>query len=80
MFLKVIQLLSSLEAKIVDEGAASQKRYDEFSEFCEERSANLAYEIKTAKGEKAELKAVIGEETARVGSLTEQIGPDHTCW
>ena len=67
---KVIQLLSDLEAKIVDEGAAAQKRYDEFTEMCEERSANLAYEIKSAKGEKADLKAVIGQEAARVGSLT----------
>merc|ERR1719161_514451 len=39
---KVIELLSSLEAKIIKEGTASQKTYDEFAEWCEDRSRNLA--------------------------------------
>jgi len=70
---KVIQLLGDLDAKIVAEGKAAQTRYAEFSEFCEERAANLEYELKTAKGAKADLMAVIGEETARLGALDEKI-------
>ena len=35
----VIPLLADLEAKTVDEGAAAQKLYDEFTEVCEDRSA-----------------------------------------
>ena len=54
---KVLELLSNLDAKIVKEGEAAQARYAELNEFCEERSANLAFEIKTSKGEIASLEA-----------------------
>jgi len=70
---KVIQLLSDLETKITGEGAAAQKLYEEFTEFCEERSANLGFELKTAKGQKADLEAVIAEEGALIDSLDEKI-------
>lgn len=70
---KVIQLLSDLQTKIIGEGEASQKAYVEYSEWCEERSKNLEFDIKTAKSESASLKATIEEETAMISSLTSKV-------
>jgi len=55
------------------EGAESQKVYEEFAEFCEHRSKDLQYEIKTGQDEKAELEATIAKEEAKAGALDEKI-------
>merc|ERR1712008_463679 len=70
---KIIQMIADLQAKILAEGAESQKVYEEFAEFCEHRSKDLQYDIKTGKDEKAELEATIAKEVATAGSLTEKI-------
>merc|ERR1719301_91408 len=70
---KVLQMLSDLQSKIIGEGNDAQKVYDEFSEFCEDRSKNVAYEIKTGKGEKKDLEATIAKETADSESLSAKI-------
>ena len=49
---KVIQMIGDLEGKIIGEGKDAQKVYDEYSEFCEDRSKALGFEIKTGKAEK----------------------------
>jgi hypothetical protein len=67
---KVLQLISDLQTKIIGEGEKSQKVYEEFSEWCEERSKNLAFDIKTGDSEVATLKATISEEAAMIASLT----------
>lgn len=46
---KVLQLLSDLQAKILKEGDAAQKVYDEFAEMCDDRSKEIGFEIKTGK-------------------------------
>lgn len=66
---KTIQLLGDLEAKIQKEGEAAQKQYEEYSEWCEDRSRDLGYEIKTGTGEVAELKATI----AKADSSSEEL-------
>merc|ERR1719210_2260403 len=66
---KVITLLSDLQAKIIAEGEEAHKMYSELTEWCEERSKNLGFEIKTGKSEVAELTASIDEETSIAGSL-----------
>jgi len=70
---KIIQMISDLQAKILAEGAESQKVYEEFAEFCEHRSKDLQYDIKTGKDEKAELEATIAKEEAKAGALDEKI-------
>merc|ERR1719203_2550397 len=70
---KVIQLLSDLETKIIGEGEGAQKAYVEYSEWCEERSANLQFDIKTENAQIAELKATIAEEAALIDSLSAKI-------
>jgi len=70
---KVLQLMSDMQTKIIGEGEAAHAIYVEFAEMCEERSKNLQFEIKTGKGEVAELKAAIDEETAIAASLDTKV-------
>merc|ERR1719502_1907085 len=70
---KVFQMLGDLQAKIIAEGTAAQKAFDEFTEWCEDRSKNVGFEIKTAKAEIADLKATIEKETSTASSLSTKI-------
>merc|ERR1719499_3089677 len=70
---KVLEMISDLQAKIIGEGEEAQKVYEEYSEWCEERSKILSFEIKTGKSEAASLTATIEEETATSGALTTKI-------
>merc|ERR1719343_1705510 len=70
---KVLEMISDLQAKIIGEGEEAQKVYEEYSEWCEERSKTLSFEIKTGKSEAASLTATIDEETATSGALTTKI-------
>merc|ERR1719408_5665 len=70
---KVLQMISDLEAKIISEGKDAQKAYDEMSEWCEDRSRNLGFEIKTGKANVEELSAKIEEETSASAALNTKI-------
>jgi len=70
---KVIQMMADLEQKIIGEGKECQKTYDEFSEWCEDRSKDLQFEIKTGKGNKADLEATIQKESANSDALSAKI-------
>merc|ERR1719199_2317909 len=70
---KVIQMLSELEAKVIGEGKDAQKTYDEYAEFCEDKSRQLGFEIKTGKAEVEELTATIEEETSASAALETKI-------
>merc|ERR1719399_2588189 len=66
-------MIADLEAKIIGEGNDAQKVYDEFSEFCEDRSKELGFEIKTGKAQVKDLEAVIEKEAATQESLNAKI-------
>jgi len=70
---KIIQMIGDLETKIIGEGEVSQKTYEEFSEWCEETSKNLGFEIKTGKGEVADLQATITKDTADIQTAESKI-------
>jgi len=70
---KVIEMISDLQAKVIKEGEATQKTYEEFSTWCEERSGELQREITTAKGEVMNLKASIEKESATIQTSTARI-------
>jgi len=70
---KVLTMLGDLETKIIAEGEEAHKIFAEFSEWCEDRSRNLGFEIKTGKAEIQELNAKIDEETATAAALTTKI-------
>merc|ERR1719198_664445 len=70
---KIVQMISDLQAKVIGEGEEAQKAYDEHAEWCEDRSTNLGFEIKTGKANVAELQATIEQETSRIGELETKI-------
>jgi hypothetical protein len=77
---KVISLLTDLQGKINKEGEAAKATFDKFTEWCEDRNVNVAFEIKTAKSEISELKAsidksasIISETTSKIEELTSSI-------
>merc|ERR1719269_141974 len=70
---KILEMISDLQAKVIKEGEDAQKEYDEFSEWCEDRSTQLGFEIKTGKSEVAELTATIQQETATIAELETKI-------
>jgi len=70
---KVLQLLSDLQAKIIKEGEEAQRVYSEFAEWCDDRNANLGFEIKTGKAEVADLSATIEKETADIAALSTKV-------
>jgi hypothetical protein len=70
---KVFSMLSQLESKIIKEGEEAQKTFDHFSEWCEDRSKNVGFEIKTGKATIAELKATIEKELSTASALTTKI-------
>lgn len=70
---KVLEMLGDLQAKIIKEGEVGQKEYAEYAEWCEDKSKDLHYEIKTGKSQVAELKATIEEESATIEELTTKI-------
>jgi len=70
---KVLQMLGGLQGKIIGEGNDAQKVYDEFSEFCEDRSRNLGFEIKTGKQGVSDSTAAVAKESATQASLNAKI-------
>jgi len=70
---KVIQMLSDLHGKVTKEGETSKQLFQEFSEWCEDRSANLGHEIKTGQSEARRLSAAIAQEEATSAGLNAKI-------
>jgi len=70
---KVVQLLTDLEAKIGAEGQDAQVVYAKFARWCEDRSKNVGYEIRTGKAEVAEQKATIESSSAAAESWSAKI-------
>lgn len=70
---KVLSMLSNLQAKIIREGETAQKTYDEFAEWCEDRSRNVGFEIKDGKSEVSEQSATIESSTSEIASLQAKI-------
>jgi len=70
---KVLQMISDLESKVIGEGEESQKAYDEFAEFCEDRNTEVSNEIKTGKAQVEDLSATIDKEAADIETLSAKI-------
>lgn len=70
---KVIDMISDLQAKVIAEGEVTQKTYEEFSEWCEERSKEVMFEIKTGEKDIETLTATIEKEGANIQTQTSTI-------
>merc|ERR1719442_138227 len=66
---KVVHLLSDLHAKVTKEGEQAKKTFEEYSEWCEDRTRDLTHDLKTATSEADGLKATIAEKEATGQSL-----------
>lgn len=74
---KVVEMISDLEKKVIGEGEAAQKTYDEFAEWCEDDSRNLQYDIKTAQSEVEDLKATIQKASSDIDDEEEKNWATH---
>merc|ERR1719446_2035741 len=70
---KVIEMLAGLQAKIIKEAEGATKMYDEFAEWCEDKSKELGFEIKTGQGEVEQLQAEIVELTATIDECSTKV-------
>merc|ERR1719491_1006539 len=66
-------MLSDLQAKVIAEGEVAQKEYTEFAEWCEDRSRNLGFEIKTGNSDSESLKATVAQEEATSAALSAKV-------
>jgi len=70
---KVLEMLSDLQGKILSEGNNAQKVYSEFTEWCEDTSKDLDFQIKTSKSDIDELKASIEKDTSTILSMNSKV-------
>jgi len=70
---KIITMIGDLEAKIIKEGEEAHNTYAEFAEWCEDTSKDTMFEIKTGKGNVADLMATIEKESANIEVQTTTI-------
>eukprot|EP00747_Dinoflagellata_sp_TGD_P144927 gnl/TRDRNA2_/TRDRNA2_176542_c2_seq14.p1 gnl/TRDRNA2_/TRDRNA2_176542_c2~~gnl/TRDRNA2_/TRDRNA2_176542_c2_seq14.p1 ORF type:complete len:695 (-),score=219.10 gnl/TRDRNA2_/TRDRNA2_176542_c2_seq14:30-2114(-) len=70
---KVITMIGDLQGKIIAEGEESQQVYEEFAEFCEDRSKELSQKTKSAKDMVDLMEATIQKETADSMKMNRQI-------
>jgi len=63
---KVLELMSSLQQKVLKEGEAEQKAYEKFAEWCKDEAVAKQYEIETGEGNVESLSATIEKETATI--------------
>jgi len=80
---KVLSMIGELQQKIIAEGETAQKTYAEFAEWCEDEAKNIRYEIKIAKAEVEDLKAVVKKsasdieaEETKIEEISESITSD----
>merc|ERR1719210_3046683 len=66
-------MISDLQAKVIGEGEVAQKNYAEFAEWCEDRSSNLGFEIKTGTAQVNTLNGAIAKESSTIASLTTRV-------
>jgi chromosome segregation ATPase len=70
---KVLTMIGDLEQKILAEGDTTQKSYEEYAEFCEDRNKELGFEVKTGKSNVEDLTSTIQKASADIEELTAKI-------
>lgn len=73
---KVVQLISSLEANIIQEAAETQSAYQEMESWCRSRSQKLMHEIKSSKAQVEDLEAAIekaNDDVEAMGTKIEEL-------
>jgi chromosome segregation ATPase len=70
---KVVQLLGELEMKIIKDGQAEKKAFEEFMDWCNNGAKDKEFEIKTAKSDIEDLTATIGKADSDLATSASKI-------
>jgi len=70
---KTVELLSGLQAKVVKDGEAESKNYEEFSKFCHDESMETGFQIKTGKADAERAAATVAESAAKIDGASAKI-------
>jgi len=70
---KVIEMITQLEAKLMKEGEAEQKAYEEYFEWCDDAAKEKAFDVKTATAKKEKLEATIKKAASDIDDADEKI-------
>merc|ERR1719333_1481162 len=70
---KVLELMDTLNAKIVAEGEEEAKAFKEYFAWCDDAAANLHNEIKEGGKKQEDLEAAISKATADIEASTAKI-------
>eukprot|EP00933_Yihiella_yeosuensis_P042497 TRINITY_DN370_c0_g1_i1.p1 TRINITY_DN370_c0_g1~~TRINITY_DN370_c0_g1_i1.p1 ORF type:complete len:689 (+),score=261.08 TRINITY_DN370_c0_g1_i1:89-2155(+) len=65
---KVLSMIAELKEKVVADGAAEEKAYDEYAKFCVVTKRDTSYEIQTGEKDVEELQATIAKASSDVES------------
>jgi chromosome segregation ATPase len=71
---KVVQLLGDLKAKVQKDLAAEEKAMEEYTSYCDDKSKDTQYNIRTAATKIEQLEAVIEGATAKISDADSTIG------
>lgn len=70
---KVVQLLTDLEAKVSSQGQEAETTHKAYLAWCEDRSKNLQFEIRTGEGEVSDLKAAAEKAVASIQTASTKL-------
>ena len=70
---EVFGLMDGCKAKIVADGEAEAKAYEEYFDWCDETATDLGFDVKIASAAKEKLEANIGKLTSDVSGSNEKI-------
>jgi len=70
---KVLDLLASVEAKVIADGEAEQKAFEEYVDFCKNGAKDKEFEMTTAKSEIEDLTATIAKAKADTVAESDKI-------
>merc|ERR1719224_36005 len=70
---KVFELMDDCATKVKADMEAEAKAYKEYFDWCDDTAKNTQFEIKSAKSEKEELEATIGESAAQISESDSKI-------
>jgi len=71
---KVVELLGSLETKIIKNGQEEQKAFDAYADWCRTGAAEKNFEIKTAKADIEDATATIEKSSSDIETSSTKIG------
>jgi len=70
---KVLTLLADLQTKVLAEGEAEQKQYEEFTVYCKDSAVTRQYAIKDGKAKVEQLSATIEKAAAEISNFESDI-------